>query len=45
MDVYSLTEEILQAEERKPGPEFGSGSGYRVEIIAAADGSSADCSD
>ncbi|MER6238767.1 hypothetical protein ABT185_22340 [Streptomyces clavifer] len=45
LDVYFLTKEILEAEERKPGPEFGSGSGYRVEITAAADGSPADCSD
>ncbi|MEV4877149.1 hypothetical protein [Streptomyces cyaneofuscatus] len=44
LDVYSLTKEILEAEERKPGPEFDSGSGYRVEITAAADGSPADCS-
>ncbi|WP_307667762.1 hypothetical protein [Streptomyces sp. V2I9] len=45
LDVYFLTQEILEAEERKPGPEFDSGSGYRVEITAAADGSPADCSD
>ncbi|MFC9031440.1 hypothetical protein ACOZFM_33300 [Streptomyces arboris] len=45
LDVYFLTKDILEAEERKPGPEFDSGSGYRVEITAAADGSPADCSD
>ncbi|MGW9303833.1 hypothetical protein ACWHA3_23835 [Streptomyces cyaneofuscatus] len=45
LDVSFLTKEILDAEERKPGPEFDSGSGYRVEITAAADDSPADCSD
>ncbi|MFD7897540.1 hypothetical protein [Streptomyces sp. NPDC059743] len=45
LDVYFLTEEILDAEGRKPGPEFNSGSGYRVSITSPADGSTTRCSD
>ncbi|MFD5029602.1 hypothetical protein ACFWM0_04105 [Streptomyces sp. NPDC058405] len=44
LDVYFLTEEILDAEERKPGPEFSSGSGYRVAVTSTADGSTTSCS-
>ncbi|MFF2850032.1 hypothetical protein ACFVT5_27410 [Streptomyces sp. NPDC058001] len=45
LDVYFLSEEILDAEERKPGTEFSSGSGYRVAVTSAADGSTASCAD
>ncbi|MYZ35258.1 MULTISPECIES: hypothetical protein [unclassified Streptomyces] len=45
LDVYFLTEEILDEEGRKPGPEFNSGSGYRVSITSPADGSTISCSD
>ncbi|QXE36000.1 hypothetical protein KQY30_18825 [Streptomyces sp. GMY02] len=45
LDVYFLTEETLDAEERKAGPEFNSGSGYRVAINSPADGSTTGCSD
>ncbi|MFF7545979.1 hypothetical protein ACFZCU_20455 [Streptomyces canus] len=44
LDVYFLTEEILEAEERKAGPEFSSGAGYRVAITSTADGSATSCS-
>ncbi|WP_369032981.1 MULTISPECIES: hypothetical protein [Streptomyces] len=44
LDVYFLTEEILDAEERETGPEFDSGAGYRVAITSTADGSATDCS-
>ena len=30
LDVYFLTEAILEAEESETGPEFDSGAGYRV---------------
>ncbi|MDT0478059.1 hypothetical protein RM863_38690 [Streptomyces sp. DSM 41014] len=45
LDVYFLTMEILDAEESKVGPEFGSGVGYRVSITSSADGSATSCSD
>jgi hypothetical protein len=45
LDVYFLTEEILDAEETETGPEFSSGAGYRVAITATADGSATSCSD
>ncbi|GAA3884943.1 hypothetical protein GCM10023084_42280 [Streptomyces lacrimifluminis] len=45
LDVYFLTEEILDAEESTPGPEFSSGAGYRVAVSSAADGSATSCSD
>jgi hypothetical protein len=45
LDVYFLTEEILDAEESKAGPEFSSGAGYRVAITSTADGSATSCSD
>jgi hypothetical protein len=45
LDVYFLTEEILDAEESRPGPEFGSGAGYRVAVTSTADGSATSCSD
>ncbi|MFD9423728.1 MULTISPECIES: hypothetical protein [unclassified Streptomyces] len=45
LDVYFLTEEILDAEERKTGPEFSSGAGYRVAVTSTADGSANSCSD
>lgn len=44
LDVYFLTEEILEAEESEPGPEFDSGAGYRVAVTATADGSATSCS-
>ncbi|MFF3375852.1 hypothetical protein ACFYXF_23230 [Streptomyces sp. NPDC002680] len=44
LDVYFLTEEILDTEEREPGPEFNSGAGYRVAVTATADGSATSCS-
>jgi hypothetical protein len=45
LDVYFLTEEILDAEGRAAGPEFTSGAGFRVAITSAADGSATSCSD
>ncbi|MFE9767098.1 hypothetical protein ACFYPC_21680 [Streptomyces sp. NPDC005808] len=45
LDVYFLTEEILDAEETKTGPEFSSGAGYRVTVTSTADGSATSCSD
>ncbi|MER6159662.1 hypothetical protein ABT147_29620 [Streptomyces sp. NPDC001868] len=45
LDVYFLTEEILEAEETETGPEFDSGAGYRVSINSTADGSATSCSD
>ncbi|MFE2293843.1 hypothetical protein [Streptomyces sp. NPDC059452] len=45
LGVYFLTEEILDEEGRRPGPEFSSGVGYRVAITSAADGSETSCSD
>ncbi|MGW1716057.1 hypothetical protein [Streptomyces sp. NPDC002156] len=45
LDVYFLTEEILDAEETETGPEFDSGAGYRVAITATADGSATSCSE
>ncbi|MFD7899206.1 hypothetical protein [Streptomyces sp. NPDC059743] len=45
LEVYFLTAEILDMEGRKPGPEFSSGSGYRVAITSPADGSTTSCSD
>ncbi len=45
LDVYFLAEEILDAEESKPGPEFSSGAGYRVAVTSAADGSATSCPD
>ncbi|MFF8033597.1 hypothetical protein [Streptomyces sp. NPDC016626] len=45
LDVYFLTEEILDAEESKAGPEFDTGAGYRVSVTASADGSATSCSD
>ncbi|MFF0090718.1 hypothetical protein ACFYSF_12265 [Streptomyces canus] len=44
LDVYFLTEEILEAEESKAGPEFSSGAGYRVAVTSTADGSATSCS-
>lgn len=44
LDVYFLTDEILDAEESEPGPEFNSGAGYRVAITSTADGSATSCS-
>ncbi|MFJ1589273.1 hypothetical protein ACIOD0_03325 [Kitasatospora albolonga] len=45
LDVYFLTEEILKDEGHRPGPEFVSGTGYRVAVNSTADGSTVDCSD
>ncbi|MFE9854068.1 hypothetical protein [Streptomyces sp. NPDC005780] len=45
LDVYFLTEEILDAEERRTGPEFSSGAAYRVAVTSTADGSATSCSD
>ncbi|MFE7766839.1 hypothetical protein [Streptomyces sp. NPDC057438] len=45
LDVYFLTDAILEAEESKPGPEFDSGVGYRVSLSSTADGSANSCSD
>ncbi|WP_105971911.1 hypothetical protein [Streptomyces geranii] len=46
LDVYFLTREILDAEESVTGPEFASGTGYRVAVTSgAADGSTAGCPD
>lgn len=45
VDVYFLTEEILDAEERRTGPEFSSGAGYRVAVSSTADGSATSCQD
>ncbi|MEU0209287.1 hypothetical protein [Streptomyces canus] len=45
LDVYFLTEEILDAEDSKTGPEFSSGAGYRVAVTSTADGSATSCSD
>ncbi|MFE7459080.1 hypothetical protein [Streptomyces sp. NPDC057554] len=45
LDVYFLTEEILKDEGHRPGPEFASGTGYRVSVGSTADGSTVDCSD
>ncbi|MFJ6571198.1 hypothetical protein ACIQNU_27665 [Streptomyces sp. NPDC091292] len=45
LDVFFLTDKILDEEEREPGPEFSSGSGYRVSVTSAADGSTMSCAD
>ncbi|MFD5746523.1 hypothetical protein [Streptomyces sp. NPDC127033] len=45
LDVYFLTAEILDAEDSEAGPEFGSGTGYRVSVTSAADGSAGSCSE
>ncbi|MEW1724352.1 hypothetical protein [Streptomyces sp. NPDC093109] len=46
LDVFFLAEGVLALdEERKPGPEFSSGSGYRVSIDSTADGSPNGCPD
>ncbi|MGW2057834.1 hypothetical protein ACWCOZ_28645 [Streptomyces sp. NPDC001840] len=45
LEVYFLTAEVLDMEGRKPGPEFNSGSAYRVAVTSPADGSATSCSD
>jgi hypothetical protein len=45
LDVYFLTDAILEAEESEAGPEFDSGVGYRVSVTSTADGSATSCSD
>ncbi|CAM5295518.1 hypothetical protein [Streptomyces fumanus] len=45
LDVYFLTEEILDAEETEAGPEFRTGAGYRVSVTSSADGSTTSCQD
>ncbi|QFQ94963.1 hypothetical protein F9278_00730 [Streptomyces phaeolivaceus] len=45
LDVYFLTESVLDAEGAEAGPEFDSGAGYLVAVNATADGSATSCSD